>query len=154
MTQKRWRGTLLYLAVLGASVATVGLRTLPPSDAVTLSSPPTVGATSTPHPSTPSTSPTPSSKPTAAVTVTGAPADTRYGVVQVAVTFEGSQITDVTALRTPNGDGRSIQIADAAVPTLHEEVIRSQSAHIDTVSGATYTSDGYARSVQSAIDQH
>ncbi|GAA1435985.1 hypothetical protein GCM10009616_34640 [Microlunatus lacustris] len=154
MTQKRWRGTLLYLGVLAASVATVGLRTLPPSDAAALNSQPTAGATSTPHPTTPSSRPSPPRKPAAAVTVTGAPASTRYGVVQVAVTFQGSQITDVTALRTPNGDGRSVQIADAAVPTLREEVIRSQSAHIDSVSGATYTSDGYAQSVQSAIDQH
>ena len=70
------------------------------------------------------------------------------------MTFKGSRITDVTVLQTPNRDGRSIQIASRAVPTLHDEVLRSQSAQIDTVSGATYTSDGYAQSVQSAIDQH
>ena len=147
MMPKKWRGTLLYLGILAASVGVVGVRMLPGA-----------GTGTSVVSSVPSGSPTsrkPSTKPSAAtVRVTGKTIQTRYGPVQAAVTFKGSRITDVTVLRTPNRDGRSIQIASRAVPTLHDEVLRSQSAHIDTVSGATYTSDGYAQSVQSAIDQH
>jgi uncharacterized protein with FMN-binding domain len=87
------------------------------------------------------------------VTIKGDVVSTQYGPVQVSVTFSNKKITDVKTLQTPSGDGHSRAIADRAVPTLHDEVIESQSAHIDTVSGATYTSDGYAQSVQSAIDQ-
>ena len=147
MMPKKWRGTLLYLGILAASVGVVGVRMLPGA-----------GTGTSVVSSVPSGSPTsrkPSTKPSAAtVRVTGRTIQTRYGPVQAAVTFKGSRITDVTVLQTPNRDGRSIQIASRAVPTLHDEVLRSQSAHIDTVSGATYTSDGYAQSVQSAIDQH
>jgi len=86
------------------------------------------------------------------VTLVGATSQTDYGPVQVSVTFKGKQITDVKVLQTPTQDGRSQSIAARAVPTLHDEVISSQSANINTVSGATYTSEGYAQSVQSAID--
>jgi len=150
MMPKKWRGTLLYLGILGASVGVLGMRTLPAASAGTpvVSSAPSV-------PSGSATSPKVSTIPSGApVRVTGQTIQTRYGPVQAAVTFEGSRITDVTVLQTPNRDGRSIQIASRAVPTLHDEVLQSQSATIDTVSGATYTSDGYAQSVQSAIDQH
>ncbi|MEZ0447304.1 FMN-binding protein [Cellulomonas sp. ICMP 17802] len=78
---------------------------------------------------------------------------TRYGPVQVSVTFTAGQITDVQALQTPGGHGESIQINARATPILAQEVIAAQSAQIDTVSGATYTSQAYAESVQSAIDQ-
>lgn len=155
MKQKKWHGTLLYLGILGASVSAVGLRTLPFSDASTMSGQPVHSTPTTPaaRPST-SAAQKPPTVSAAAVTVTGDPSSTPYGLVQVAVTFHGSQITDVTAIKTPNRDGRSVRIADQSVPTLHDEVLRSQSAQVDTVSGATYTSEGYARSVQSAIDQH
>ncbi|MDR6611569.1 FMN-binding protein [Leifsonia sp. 1010] len=56
-------------------------------------------------------------------------------------------------LQSPDRDGRDIEINDRALPILQQEVLASQSANIDTVSGATYTSEGYIQSVQSAIDQ-
>jgi uncharacterized protein with FMN-binding domain len=156
MRPKKWRGVLLYLGILAASSAAFGLRTFPSWSASAAgegTASPTPSATSTP--STPARKPASTSSPAAtAVTVTGAPSFTRFGTVQVAVTFRGSQIADVAVVQTPNRDGRSIQIANRAVPTLRDEVIQSQSAQIDTVSGATYTSEGYAQSVQSAIDKH
>jgi uncharacterized protein with FMN-binding domain len=84
--------------------------------------------------------------------VDGDVVDTPYGPVQVAVVLSGRRIMDVTALRTPDDGSRSVQLADLATPILRQEVLTAQSARIDTVSGATYTSDGYAQSVQYALD--
>jgi uncharacterized protein with FMN-binding domain len=84
---------------------------------------------------------------------TGDTFDTRYGPVQVRMTVQGSRITDVVALQLPNDRSRSREISDYAAPRLRQEALDAQSANIDTVSGATYTSDGYASSLQSAIDQ-
>ncbi|HEY3608030.1 MAG TPA: FMN-binding protein [Pseudonocardiaceae bacterium] len=85
-------------------------------------------------------------------TVDGSVIDTPYGSVQVAVVFDGTKITDVQTKQTPDIDGRSVRLAELATPILRQEVLSAQSAHVDTVSGATYTSDGYAQSVQYAID--
>jgi hypothetical protein len=81
----------------------------------------------------------------------GAPIDIGYGIVQVRVVLQGGRITDVQSLQLPSG-GRSGSIASYAVPQLRREVLAAQSTNIDTVSGASYTSEGYARSVQSALD--
>jgi uncharacterized protein with FMN-binding domain len=86
------------------------------------------------------------------VTVNGTVAQTRWGPVQVQVTIENGKITDVKALRYPNGNGRDDEINSYALPQLHDEVISAQSAHIDGVSGATVTSDGYTQSLQAALD--
>lgn len=85
-------------------------------------------------------------------TVDGNVVDTPYGPVQVAVVTESGRIVDVRALRTPSAADRSVRLAELAKPILRREVLTAQSARIDTVSGATYTSDGYARSVQYALD--
>jgi uncharacterized protein with FMN-binding domain len=85
-------------------------------------------------------------------TVDGDVVDTPYGPVQVAVVIESGRIVDVRALRTPSAADRSVRLAELAKPILRHEVLTAQSARIDTVSGATYTSDGYARSVQYALD--
>ena len=86
-------------------------------------------------------------------TYTGASVDTRFGSVQVAVTISGGTITDVAALHLTDSDGRSVQISNRAAPVLHDEVLASQSAKVSTVGGATYTTQAYLSSVQSALDQ-
>jgi uncharacterized protein with FMN-binding domain len=86
-------------------------------------------------------------------TYTGTTAVTRFGNVQVQVTIAGGKITDVTALQLTDQDGRSVQISAQAAPLLQQEALTAQSATIDTVSGATYTSEGYIQSLQSALDQ-
>jgi uncharacterized protein with FMN-binding domain len=86
-------------------------------------------------------------------TFTGDAADTRYGPVQVRITVAGGRITDAQAVEYPRESGRDVRINSTAVPELNQETLRAQSARIDTVSGATYTSEGYQRSLQSAIDQ-
>jgi uncharacterized protein with FMN-binding domain len=77
----------------------------------------------------------------------------KWGDVQVEATFaaDGSLI-DVTTLQTPYADDKSVRINERAVPQLNSEALTAQSASVDTVSGATYTSTDYRRSLQSAID--
>ena len=79
--------------------------------------------------------------------------NTRFGPVQVQVTIAGGAITDVTALQLTNTDGRSVQISNYASPILAQEVLSSQSAQVSNVGGATYTSQAYLQSLQSALDQ-
>jgi uncharacterized protein with FMN-binding domain len=71
----------------------------------------------------------------------------------VQVTTKGGSITRVTAVRLPSGDGRSQEISSFAGPQLAQQAIAAQSANIDGVSGATYTSESYLSSLQSALDQ-
>ncbi|SCL70987.1 FMN-binding protein [Micromonospora chersina] len=85
-------------------------------------------------------------------TATGSVAQTRWGPVQVRITVSGGKITDVTAVQVPDGNHRDQEINDYAVPILRQEALAAQSARIDTVSGATVTSDGYRESLQSAVD--
>jgi len=85
-------------------------------------------------------------------TFTGEAADTRYGPVQVRITISGGRITDAQAVEYPQESGRDVRINSTAVPKLNQETLQVQSAQIDTVSGATYTSEGYQQSLQSALD--
>ncbi|GAA2760650.1 FMN-binding protein [Actinopolymorpha rutila] len=95
----------------------------------------------------------PKPKPVTKMKVAGKTADTQYGPVQVQVTMTGHTITNVTALQLPGGNQRSSEIAGFAAPQLRREALSAQSAHIDSVSGATYTSQGYITSLQSALDR-
>lgn len=88
-----------------------------------------------------------------AKTVTGDAADTRYGPVQVEVTFSGKKITQIQVLQYPTETGRDQEINNYAIPQLNQQAMSAQSANIDGVSGATYTSEGYQQSLQSAIDK-
>ncbi len=78
---------------------------------------------------------------------------TRYGAVQVQITVSGGKITAADVLQVPNQDRRDQMINGQAVPILDREAVAAQSSRIDSVSGATYTSDGYIQSLQSAIDK-
>ena len=82
----------------------------------------------------------------------GGVAHTEYGDVQVRITVVGSRITDVTALHLTDSSRHSVRISAQAAPVLRTEALDKQSARIDMVSGATYTSDAYRQSLQSAID--
>jgi uncharacterized protein with FMN-binding domain len=75
-----------------------------------------------------------------------------YGPVQVQVTVRGNRIVRAHAIDYPQGGGRDQEINSRAVPQLDQEAVQAQSARIDTVSGATYTSEGYRTSLQSALD--
>lgn len=84
-------------------------------------------------------------------TVTGPTVETRFGPVQVQVTLDGRQITNVTALQLPVG-GRSGAISNYVDPVLRSEALQAQGPNIDGVSGATYTSMAYAQSLQAALN--
>ncbi|SDO69984.1 Uncharacterized protein, contains FMN-binding domain [Microbacterium testaceum StLB037] len=86
-------------------------------------------------------------------TFTGQVANTRFGPVQVQITVSGGAITDVQVPQYPSESGRDQQINSRALPVLVKETVQAQSAEVDMVSGATYTSTGYRTSLQSALDQ-
>jgi uncharacterized protein with FMN-binding domain len=93
------------------------------------------------------------SSPAAARTFTGAVASTDFGPMQVRVTLAGMKITKVTVIQRTNDGTESDAIDANAIPKLTSETLAAQSARIDAVSGATYTSSGYIKSLQSALDQ-
>ena len=90
--------------------------------------------------------------PTGATTHTGDEVQTEWGIVQVQITVENGKVTAAEATKVPDGNHRDQEINAYAVPLLNQEVLDAQSAGIDTVSGATVTSDGYIQSLQSALD--
>ena len=85
--------------------------------------------------------------------VTGQAVQIPFGTVQVQVTFQNGKITEVQAVQLPSGDGHTNQVSSYVGPRLRSEVLAAQSAQIDTISGATYTSEGYIQSLQSALSQ-
>ncbi|GAB1330659.1 FMN-binding protein [Streptomyces sennicomposti] len=85
-------------------------------------------------------------------TLTGDAAPTQYGDVQVRLTVSGGKVVKAEAVRAPEG-GLSGQKTAMAVPRLNQEAVAAGSADIDAVSGATYTSGGYRKSLQSALDR-
>lgn len=133
-------------------------HTIPATVAVTTSAPAAHGSPqqtgTAAHTTTPGTAPTtPTSTSASDGTFLGSSASTRFGQVQVQVTISGGTITDVTAVHLTDADGHSVQISNRAAPVLRQEVLSAQSANVQIVSGATYTSDGYLSSLQSALDQ-
>jgi uncharacterized protein with FMN-binding domain len=86
-------------------------------------------------------------------TLTGTVASTQYGPMQVQVTLAGTKITKVTVLQRTDDGSESDQIDSTAIPKLTSETLTAQSAGIDAVSGASYTSSGYIKSLQSALDK-
>jgi uncharacterized protein with FMN-binding domain len=140
------------LQIKSASGATPGgsgsTSTTPPESTSGSATEPTSG-------STPASTTPPTSAPAASATrsATGTDVQYRYGDIQIEVTASGSKITNVTILRDNATDGHSYQINSEAVPTLQSETMSAQSTQIDGVSGATYTSQAYEQSLQSALDQ-
>lgn len=142
------------LPVLALSIAgLIPLWRYAPSSGTTttteVAAPASTPSSSTPSAPSPSTSSTSSSSPSAAASqvVQGSTVNTSKGAVQVEVTFEGDRISSVRMLQQPNHPQTT-----AAVPKLIQETLQAQSADIDSVSGATITSEGYVTSLQAALD--
>lgn len=110
------------------------------------SPPPTSGVSATPSPSPSPIEPT-------EVTITGDVIETREGHVQVAVSFQGESIVEIVALQAGHGGKAADEFNAKVLPVLREAALDAQSAQFDTITGATYTSEGYKASLQSAIDQ-
>jgi uncharacterized protein with FMN-binding domain len=87
------------------------------------------------------------------VTYTGTVVENPYGPVQVAVTEEAGKIVDVKALQMPTEHALSQEISEHVAPMLRTEVLQAQNAEINVISGATYTSESYASSLQGALQQ-
>ncbi|MEO7130875.1 MAG: FMN-binding protein [Dermatophilaceae bacterium] len=102
-------------------------------------------------PSPAKASPAPAAQPRSG-TATGALVNTEYGAVQVRITFVGKRITAVRATHLTDSSDTSVSISAQAAPILRQEAMTAQSAQVDMVSGATYTSAAYQQSLQSAID--
>ena len=94
-----------------------------------------------------------SGAPSATRTVTGSAAMTPYGPMQVKITLAGQRITKATVVQQTDDGTESQQIDSFSIPKLTSETIAAHSARIDAVSGASYTSSGYIKSLQSALDQ-
>jgi uncharacterized protein with FMN-binding domain len=126
------------------------------------SAPSILRATTPPVNSTPTTTVPPGSGPTttttppptgAARSATGTGENYGYGVLAVKVTVQGSRITEVSVANLQTAEQYSQSLAQQVIPTLKGEVLSAQSARINGISGATYTSEAYAYSVQSALDK-
>jgi uncharacterized protein with FMN-binding domain len=146
------RAPIILAATAAGLGATLGFS--PHSKAPTA-----VAVTTTSAPSTASSSSSSSSSKSSAKTasttktVTGDAISTRYGNVQLKVTVSGGKITNVEAVQLPSSDPKSAEISNYAAPQLQQSALTKQSANVDVVSGATYTSDGYKTALQSALDK-
>lgn len=85
-------------------------------------------------------------------TATGPQIVLAHGIVQVQATVTAGRLIDVTTLQLPHDNPHSWSGSANAAAILRTEALAAQSANIDIVSGATYTSRGYARSLQAALD--
>lgn len=102
------------------------------------------------HTSTPAV---PTYQPVAPTTVDGTAENYGYGVIQVAVTFANHRVASVSVAHFVAADAYSASLEQAVVPTLEAEVLHAQGLPIDVVTGATYTSEAYATSLQAALDR-
>ena len=130
---------------LASATPTMALPTTKPSATKSASAKPTVKKTTAPAYTPPPTTQAPPPKPSG--TFTGQAVDTNYGPVQVQITVSNGKITQANG----NDMGGS-SIGEDAIPQLNQETVDAQSANIQAVSGATYTSQGYIQSLQEAID--
>ncbi len=152
---------VLILAVLGIFVIySAGIRHQVP----VLKKPQSLIASSSPPPTTKSGSTISSTGSSAAPqhassgrykdgTYTGSVADAYYGNVQVAVTISGGRIAKVKFLQFPNTHSTSVIINDQAIPYLQQEAIQAQSSNIQLITGATFTSQAFAQSLQAALSR-
>jgi uncharacterized protein with FMN-binding domain len=141
------RAPIVITATAAGFAATLGFHAHKPEVATAV----TPAATAT---ATPSATATATATPTAGTqTVTSDAVGTRYGNVQLKVTISGGKITGITPLELPEMDPKSYAISNYAAPLLRQSALSKQSADIDLVSGATYTSEGYKSALQSALDK-
>ena len=136
---------------LGKTITSILPRTIP---LVKTNQPAVTQIASSPiQASTPTPAPTVSQGQYRDGTYTGAAADASYGTVQVAAVITSGKLADINFLSYPNDRQHSVQVSSYALPILRQEAIAVQSAKIDTVSGASYTSAAFKESLGSALNQ-
>lgn len=84
-------------------------------------------------------------------TYTGPTENAYYGFVQVKATISGGKLSSVQFLQYPNDNPTSQSINSQAIPYLQQEAIQAQSANVDAISGATYTSEAFTQSLSQAL---
>lgn len=162
------RSTLVALSTVAGVAGVLGFNpkgidtsnmAIPSTDTASLAKS-TTAAEPTPQTTTESasntqtTSPAPTQTASAATgTITGKTIQTHWGPVQLLASISNGQITAIEALQYPSGDGRSLQISRYSIPILTQQALSVQSANIQGVGGATFTSRGYQQSLQSILDQ-
>jgi len=154
------RRAILIVSGTAAAVASALAYNPPQLTQVATSSKPSKPAPSTPAPSTTTSKATPAPKSTPTTPASKLPSgdfsgdkiQTRWGPVQVQITVKDGVITAANALAFPTGDRRSLSISQQAIPYLIEQTLGVVSAsEVMGVSGASYTSNGWRTSLQSAI---
>ena len=144
-----WQAGSAAITAVHSSSGTTGSNSASTARATSPAPTPSVAAA----PAAPTAPAAPAAPAAPGGTFTGNSVSTQYGSVQVQVVVANGKITDVKALHLTDDGGRSVQISNSAAPILRSEVLSSQSARVSTVGGATYTSDAYLTSLQSALDQ-
>ena len=140
------RIVLWFLSTLTAVVLLFGYHTSTAGPASTsVVAPPVAGSSGTASGSNTTSS--------SAKTYSGPSTDTRWGPVQVAITVADGKITGVTVPVYPNGNPKDQEINAYALPILTKSTLESQDGNVDMISGATVTSQGYAASLQGALDE-
>jgi uncharacterized protein with FMN-binding domain len=120
-----------------------------PKPSHSATAPTTPGGSTPTHSTAPSSAPKTSAPAGKSGTSSGPAENTQYGEVQVSITLSDGRITNANGTLPDGGDS----IGQNAIPRLNQEVLTAQSASIQAVSGATYTSNGYIESLQQAVDQ-
>jgi uncharacterized protein with FMN-binding domain len=132
---------------------TVPASTVPASTVPSSTGPSSTGPAPTAPAKTGPTTTTRRNTATAERTYTGQDIQYLYGDIVVAVSMEGSKIVNVSVPQNNAIDGRSQTINSYAVPILEQETVAAQGVNINVVSGATFTSNAFAQSLQSALSQ-
>lgn len=137
-----------FLSTVAALVLLVSHRTSsPPGTPTAVVAPATTTASATA-----SATSAPATTAATTGTVDGSVVQTEHGAVQVRLHVTDGTITRVDVLQAPSSSARSSQLTASATPALEAAVLAAQSADVDTVSGATATSEGYLQSLQAALD--
>ena len=141
--------TLQKVAVGGSSAVPANgapATTVPPTTVPSTKEPPSSGAAGSSVTAPPPTT-------AAQQTYTGQDVQYLYGDIVVTATTQGGKIVNVSAPQNNAADGRSQMINSYAVPILEQEAVAAQGININVVSGATFTSDAFAQSLQSALSR-
>lgn len=162
-------GLILLLSYKAHTPSTVSSAVADPNPGATTNSTPDTGATTAPGTTgttgtTGSTGSAATSSPAATTgtvsnsgtksgTYTGDAETSQFSTIQVQVTVTSSKITAINVVQDSDNEEHSAQIDGYAIPILKSEALSAQSANIDSVSGATYTSQSYTASLQSALDK-
>ena len=148
------RAPIVMLSTVAGTVGVLGFHAHLPSVQAAASTTSSTAAATTAATATASASSTSSSSSSGVSgTATGTAVDTRYGPAQVKVTVKNGKITNVETVELQSNDPHSQMISSSAAPVLKQEVLSKQTADVDVVSGATYTSASYLQSLQSALDK-